>query len=139
MFSHVTVGTDDLDKAAAFYDAVLGPIGMDQRVVEPDGGPAARCWVRPEAPYPRFYVYEPFDGAPARAGNGAMWAFVAPTRAAVDAGHAGGLANGGTDEGAPGLRAHYAPDYYGAYLRDPSGNKIHLVHRLELIQAFGLP
>lgn len=129
MFSHVTVGADDLTQAAAFYDAVLGEIGMVQRVVEPDGGPDARCWVRPEAPYPRFYVYQPFDGAPARGGNGAMLAFIAPSRAAVDAAHAQGLLHGGTDAGAPGLRAHYAPDYYGAYLRDPSGNKIHIVHR----------
>ncbi|WP_417277544.1 VOC family protein [Celeribacter sp.] len=136
MFSHVTVGADDLDLAADFYDAVLVPLGLKQRVVEPDGGPEARCWVRPEAPYPRFYVYKPFDRTPARAGNGAMLAFVAPTRAAVDTAHAAGLAQGGSDEGAPGLRPQYAPDYYGAYLRDPSGNKVHIVHRAELTESF---
>lgn len=136
MFSHVTVGADDLDLAAAFYDAVLLPLGLKQRAVEPDGGPEARCWVRPEAPYPRFYVYKPFDRKPARAGNGAMLAFVAPTRAAVDTAHAAGLAQGGSDEGAPGLRPQYAPDYYGAYLRDPSGNKVHIVHRAELTESF---
>lgn len=138
MFSHVTVGADDLDLAAAFYDAVLLPLGLKQREVDPDGGPEARCWVRPEAPFPRFYVYNPFDGAKAHAGNGAMLAFVAPTRAAVDTAHAAGLAQGGSDEGAPGLRPHYAPDYYGAYLRDPSGNKVHIVHRAELTESFGI-
>ncbi|PTQ75248.1 VOC family protein [Celeribacter persicus] len=138
MFSHVTLGADDLDKAVRFYDAVLGEIGMHQRVVEPDGGPEARCWVRSEAPYPRFYVSEPFNKAPASSGNGTILAFVAPSREAVDRAHAAGLAHGGTDEGAPGLRPHYAPDYYGAYLRDPSGNKIHFVHRNELTASFGI-
>ncbi|WP_460273655.1 VOC family protein [Celeribacter sp. ULVN23_4] len=138
MFSHVTLGADDLDLAAEFYDAVLGEIGLHQRVTEPDGGPEARCWIRPEAPFPRFYVYQPFDKAPASAGNGSMLAFVAPSRASVDKAHAAGLAHGGTDEGAPGLRPQYAPDYYGAYLRDPFGNKIHLVYREELTQSFGI-
>ena len=138
MFSHVTVGADDLDLAAAFYDAVLIPLGLKQREVIPDGGPDSRCWVRPEAPYPRFYVYKPFDGTPSRAGNGTMLAFVAPTRAAVDTAHAAGLAQGGVDEGAPGLRPQYAPDYYGAYLRDPSGNKVHIVHRAEVTESFGI-
>ncbi|ATG46586.1 lactoylglutathione lyase [Celeribacter ethanolicus] len=138
MFSHVTLGADDLDLAASFYDAVLGEIGLHRREVEPDGGPEARCWVRPEAPFPRFYVYRPFDKAPATAGNGTMLAFVAPSRRAVDKAHAAGLAHGGTDEGAPGLRPHYAPDYYGAYLRDPFGNKVHLVHRTELTESFGI-
>ncbi|SFI70859.1 VOC family protein [Celeribacter neptunius] len=138
MFSHVTLGADDLDEAAVFYDAVLGAIGMTQRAVVPDGGPEARCWVRPEAPYPRFYVYKPFDKAEAKPGNGVMLAFVAPSRAAVDTAHAAGLSHGGTDEGAPGPRPHYAPDYYGAYLRDPSGNKIHVVHRDELTDTFAI-
>ena len=138
MFSHVTLGADDLDLAERFYTAVLGEIGMVPRDVIPDGGPESRCWVRPEHPYPRFYVYRPFDGGAARAGNGAMLAFVAPSRAAVDAAHAIGLRLGGHDEGVPGPRPHYAPDYYGAYLRDPFGNKIHFVHRTELCEAYGL-
>ncbi|AJE47379.1 VOC family protein [Celeribacter indicus] len=133
MFSHITLGVNDLDEAARFYDAVLTEIGLVQREEEPDGGPEARCWVRPEAPYPRFYAHLPFDGAPATPGNGTMAAFIAPSREAVDRAHAAGLAHGGTDEGAPGLRPHYAADYYGAYLRDPSGNKIHVVHRDKLL------
>lgn len=129
MFSHVTVGTRDLERAARFYDALLGPLGLTRRPVTPDGGPAAACWVVPGRALPRFYAYVPFDGREASAGNGAMVAFAAPSPEAVDAAHAAGLAAGGTDEGPPGPRAHYGEGYHGAYLRDPDGNKIHVVHR----------
>ena len=132
MLSHVTIGSNDLDRAGAFYDAVLQPLGLRRREVEPDGGPLALCWVGAKA-YPRFYVYSPFDGQPATPGNGAMIAFIAPSREAVDQAYAAGLEAGGAGEGAPGLRPHYAPDYYGAYLRDPDGNKLHLVHRPALL------
>ncbi|WP_297103787.1 VOC family protein [uncultured Devosia sp.] len=132
MFSHVTVGSNDLERAGRFYDAVLRPLGLRRREVEPDGGPQALCWVGAK-PYPRFYVYEPFDGQAASPGNGSMLAFITPSRGAVDEAYAAGLINGGGDEGAPGLRPHYAPDYYGAYLRDPDGNKLHLVHRPALL------
>ena len=129
MFSHITVGSNDLAASGRFYDAVLGAIGYRRRPVEPDGGPPALCWVGADADLIRFYVYEPYDGAPAAAGNGAMVAFWAPSRDAVDAAFAAGLASGGTDAGAPGPRPHYAEDYYGAYLRDPDGNKLHMVFR----------
>ncbi len=129
MFSHVTVGSRDLDRAAAFYDAVLAPLGLKRRVVTPDGGPPAVCWAEPSRPLPRFYVYSPFDGGPANPGNGSMVAFVAPTIEAVAEAHAAGLAAEGTDEGAPGPRPRYGDGYYGAYLRDPDGNKVHVVYR----------
>ena len=129
MLSHVTFGTGDLARAEAFYDAVLGAVGLVRRVVEPDGGPPCAAWHEAGRDMPRFYVSEPFDGGLPGAGNGSMVAFRAPSDAAVDEAHAAGLRAGGADEGAPGLRAHYAPDYYGAYLRDPDGNKVHLVHR----------
>lgn len=132
MFSHVTVGTNDLDTATTFYDAVLTPLGLRQRVVAPDGGPPAACWTTPGTRLPRFYVYAPFDRMPARPGNGGMVAFLATSTAAVDAAHAAGLRNGGSDEGAPGPRPQYGRGYYGAYLRDPDGNKVHLVHRGDL-------
>ena len=131
MFSHITVGASDLERAGRFYDAVLLPLGFHRRVVEPDGGPAALCWVG-ETAFPRFYVYSPYNGEPASAGNGAMTAFNAPSAAAIDAAYVAGLAAGGTDEGAPGPRPHYSPGYYGAYLRDPDGNKLHLVFRSDL-------
>jgi catechol 2,3-dioxygenase-like lactoylglutathione lyase family enzyme len=129
MFSHITVGVIDLDSAASFYDAFLSPLGLTQRAVVPDGGPPSRCWHRQGESSPRFYAYIPFDGQPSSHGNGSMVAFLAPSVAAVDRAYAEGLKTGGTDDGAPGPRPSYGPSYYGAYLRDPDGNKLHVVHR----------
>ncbi|WP_332699730.1 VOC family protein [Bosea sp. (in: a-proteobacteria)] len=129
MFSHVTVGSSDLERAGRFYDAILLPLGLRRRIVTPDGGPAALCWVQPGRTLPRFYVYEPFDSHPASAGNGSMTAFLSPSVAAVDEAHAAGLAAGGRDDGAPGPRPRYGTGYYGAYLRDPDGNKVHIAYR----------
>lgn len=129
MFSHITVGVSDLDRAASFYDALLMPLGLARRKVAPDGGPLSRCWHMPGADLPRFYAYLPFDGRPCSAANGGMVAFLAPSPKAVEDAYAEGLRNGGSDEGPPGLRPHYGPDYFGAYLRDPDGNKVHIVHR----------
>ena len=131
MFSHITIGVSDLDRAARFYDAILQPLGLRQRTVVPDGGPPSRCWVNADHALPRFYAYVPFNGQPATAGNGTMVAFLAPSPDAVRKAHAAGLAAGGTDEGAPGPRS-YGEGYFGAYLRDPDGNKIHVVHRGDL-------
>ena len=69
----------------------------------------------------------PFDGQAASAGNGTMTAFQAASRDIVDKAHAYALAQGGTDEGTPGLRPQYHPNYYGAYFRDPDGNKLCVV------------
>lgn len=71
----------------------------------------------------------PFDGKPATTGNGAMTAFLAPSQAAVDTAYAAGMASHGHCEGAPGPRPHYGAGYYGAYLRDPDGNKVHIAFR----------
>ena len=125
MFSHVTIGTSDLDRAIAFYDAALAPLGIVRAGGKYTGWAA---WHRPgEAA--KLWVGLPLDGQPAGRGNGWMAALAAPSRAAVDAAHAAALAAGGRDEGAPGPRPHYAPDYYGAYVRDPDGNKLHFVYR----------
>ena len=136
MFSHVAVGADDLEAAGRFYDAVLATLGLRQRAVAPDGGPPALCWIDPARPLPRFYVYRPFNRQPATPGNGSMVAFLAPSPEAVDAAYAAGIAAGGTDEGEPGPRDRYGIGYYGAYLRDPAGNKIHLAYRGD-IPGFG--
>ena len=125
MFSHVMFGTRDLARASAFYDATLAPLGIT-RVPIQYGGWAA--WQRPGESQ-KFWVGLPFDGSPASVGNGGMVAFAAPSRAAVDAAYKAALATGGSDEGPPGLRVAYAPDYYGAYVRDPDGNKLHFVRR----------
>ena len=118
MFSHVTVGADDVARAGAFYDAVLATLGI---VREFRHGPVIAY--RGDGPG-RFFVMTPFDGAAASAGNGVHVAFAAPTRGHVDAFHAAALAAGGSDEGAPGLRPRYHEHYYGAYVRDPEGNKL---------------
>lgn len=125
MFSHITLGTHDLARATAFYDAVLAPLGIE-RVVSPFAGWAA--WARAGAPQ-RLWVGLPFNRLPASWGNGCMAALAAPSRTAVDAAHAAALAAGAIDEGAPGLRPEFAPDYYGAYVRDLDGNKLHFVRR----------
>ena len=127
MFSHVTIGTNDLARATAFYDAALAPLGIERA---PGKYQTWAAWRRPgEAA--TLWVGRPYDGQPAHRGNGWMAAFAAPSRAAVDAAHAAALAAGGLDEGAPGPRPHFAPDYYGAYVRDPDGNKLHFVRRGE--------
>lgn len=133
MLSHITVGITDLAQAGAFYDAVLLPLGW--RRPPPggdDGGPDALEWVPAGAELPTFFAHLPFNGEPASPGNGSMVAFLAASPAIVEACHKAGLAAGGTDEGAPGPRPHYGAGYYGAYLRDPDGNKLHIVHRGDL-------
>lgn len=122
MFRYITVGTDDLAAAIRFYDAVLGVLGHVRH--HTDGCEAG--W-GPPGQGPQFWANHPFDGRAASVGNGSMPAFAAPDRAAVDAFHAAGLAAGGTDEGAPGLRP-YGPSFYSCYLRDPDGNKLSAVH-----------
>ncbi|MBY0339018.1 MAG: VOC family protein [Acetobacteraceae bacterium] len=120
MLSHVTLGTDDVARAGRFYDAVLAPLGLG-RIESLEG---AIGYARGAEATPQFWIMRPFDGGAARAGNGVTIAFEAADRAAVEAFHAAALAAGGRCEGPPGLRPHYHPDYYGAYARDPDGNKI---------------
>ena len=127
MFSHVTIGTRNLARAITFYGAVLAPLGIE-RVL--GNYPNWAAWHRPGEPQ-KLWVGLPYDKQPATVGNGCMAAFAAPSRVAVEAAYAAAIAAGGVDEGAPGLRVGYAPDYYGAYVRDPDGNKLHFVHRGE--------
>jgi catechol 2,3-dioxygenase-like lactoylglutathione lyase family enzyme len=125
MFSHMTIGTADLPRAEAFYDTVLAPLGIERVASK---FPNWAAWHRPSEPG-RFWVGLPYNGLPATSGNGVMVALTAPSRAAVDSAYDAALNAGATSEGAPGLRKIYAPDYYGAYIRDPDGNKIHFVRR----------
>jgi len=127
MIGHVTLGTNDIARAGAFYDAVLATLGHAR------GEPGGDTFISyGDGSGSRFFVMRPFDGKPATVGNGVHVAFLARTRAQVDAFHAAALAAGGTDEGAPGLRPHYHASYYGAYARDIDGNKIQAVcHRAE--------
>ena len=121
MMLYNTLGTNDLARATRFYDPTLATLG----VVRLKQSPGEIGYGQPGSADCQFWITKPFDKKPASIGNGAMCALVAATRAAVDAFHAAGLANGGTDEGKPGLR--YAPTFYSCYLRDPDGNKLSAV------------
>ncbi|MEJ0043154.1 MAG: VOC family protein [Rhizomicrobium sp.] len=118
MLSHLSLGVADLDRATAFYDAVLAPLGF------------VCVWRNPRGS--GFGVVGGEDrlalfarGAEARApGAGFHLCFAAPSRAAVDAFYAAALAAGGTDAGAPGLRPQYGADYYAAFVVDPDGHRL---------------
>ena len=116
-FLYLTLGTNDLSRAARFYDAALAPLGLVRRATkETEVG-----YGHPDDRRARLWITLPFDGKPATVGNGSMPAFDAPSREAVRAFHAAALAHGGTDEGAPGPRGE---GFYAGYFRDPDGNKL---------------
>lgn len=125
MFSGVCFGTNDLVRAGEFYDRVLSTIGV-VRLAENDN----------EIGYgvadgePTFWVLIPFDKKSATHGNGTQVIFSAEDSNAVGRFHATAMESGGSDEGAPGPR-DYAPGYYGAYCRDPDGNKLHVFVMLD--------
>ena len=121
ILSHVSLGTNDLERAGAFYDTVLATLGI-KRFME---HPGAVAWGKA---FPEFWLHEPIDGAAASAGNGSHVGFLSPSPEAVDAFHAAALDAGGTDDGAPGPRPQYGPPYYGCFVRDPDGNKIEASH-----------
>jgi len=116
-FTHVTVGTNDLNKARAFYDSVLAPLGLKRLKDFGDGG---SCWGQSTE---EFMVLKPADGKPATHANGGTISFEAPSRAAVAAFHRAALAAGGKDEGAVGPRGFW-PNAYAGYVRDLDGNKL---------------
>ncbi len=122
MFSHIFLGISDFERALAFYQPLMKALGIQQRFVEP-GRPWAG-WQSAPGPRPLLVIARPFDGGAPSAGNGAMVALMAASRAQVDAAYTTALAHGGTPEGAPGLRPEYHAHYYGAYFRDPDGNKL---------------
>ena len=126
MIAYVTVGADDIARAKRFYAAFLPALGYDL-----EEGPEGLSYTLPvpqgqRAILPDFYVKPTFDGRPASAGNGVMIAFEARNQKQVRDLHAAALAAGGSDEGPPGFRAAYGPQFYVGYLRDPQGNKIAL-------------
>ena len=116
MIGYVTIGTNDLARAGAFYDAVLGDLGAG-RVMESD---RYLVWTT-GAGQPMLMVTKPFDGGAATVGNGNMVALAAASHEQVDALYAKATGLGATDEGKPGLRGD---DFYGAYCRDLDGNKL---------------
>lgn len=132
MFAHFTQGTNDMYKSVAFYDALLAPLDIKRN--EATIHPEVVCYQNTQNDLPRFFVVAPYDNKPATSGNGSMIAFNATSQEQVDSGYQNGIQSGGTDAGPPGDRPHYADGYYGAYLRDPDGNKVHLVYRGDLDQ-----
>lgn len=126
MIAYVTVGVDDMTLAERFYSAFLPALGYE--LEEYHGDLSYVLPVEPgQAPIsPDFYVKSPYDGRPALAGNGNMVAFQASSQKQVRDLHAAALAAGGSDEGQPGFRDSYGPNFYVGYLRDPQGNKIAL-------------
>lgn len=118
LIGYLTIGAADVEAALPFYDAVIGALGGERQFFS--GGWAGYGAKGEDA---NLYVCPPFAGE-ARAGNGIMVALKAPSMAAVDAAHAAGLAAGGQDEGAPGPRPADSTTFYGAYLRDLTGNKL---------------
>jgi len=118
MLHHVSVGVRSVEAATRFYDAVLGTLGY-KRVME-------------FLPYavaygdrtPQFWVQLPADRNPASVGNGVHIGFAARSKTAIEAFHRAALGAGGTDEGGAGPRPDYGPDYFGAFVRDPDGNKL---------------
>jgi catechol 2,3-dioxygenase-like lactoylglutathione lyase family enzyme len=121
MLGHLSFGVSDLEHSIAFYDAALAPLGL------------TRVWTNPHAAgygYPGGGDLLALKKQPARVnppGPGFHLAFNARTRAAVDAFHSKAMQAGGTDNGAPGLRPHYGPDYYAAFVIDPDGHRIEAV------------
>lgn len=121
MFSHIFIGVADFERAMRFYRPLMDALQLDLRFCEPERPWAG--WQQAGVSRPLFLVGTPFEGTH-HAGNGQMTAFLAETRAMVDAAYQVALAQGGVSEGAPGLRPEYHAHYYGAYFRDPEGNKL---------------
>ncbi len=120
MFSHVTVGVSSLDRALAFYEPLMAELGLVCRFREVHWA----GWMRPGQDRPLFVVTRPYDEQCATPGNGQMVAFIAASRGSVDRFHELAVRQGGLSEGLPGLRPWYHANYYGAYVRDPDGNKL---------------
>lgn len=122
MFSHVFIGVSDFDRALDFYRPLMACLGFQLRFCERERPWAG--WQRAGEARPLFLIGRPYDGNPHQPGNGQMTAFLATSREQVDRAHHTALQHGGTEEGAPGLRPEYHEHYYGAYFRDPDGNKL---------------
>ncbi|MTI16820.1 VOC family protein [Rhodobacteraceae bacterium RKSG542] len=117
IMSHVSVGTDNFEKAVEFYKRVLATIGA-KVVMEHPGAVAFG------KQFPEFWVQTPIDGQPAGVGNGTHFGFIAPSNDAVHAFWEVALEMGAVPEGEPGPRPHYGEPYYGCFVRDLDGHKI---------------
>lgn len=117
ILSHISLGTNDFERAIAFYDRVLPTLGCRRVMQYPDA-------VAYGKQFPEFWVQTPINGQSASVGNGTHVGFIAPTKAAVHAFYEAAIAAGGRDDGPPGPRPDYGEAYYGCFVRDPDGHKI---------------
>lgn len=122
LIGYVTLGTDDLDRARAYYDALLGGIGARRILQFPDEDGGFTMYGS-SMNRPALVVTRPYDKAPMEVGNGNMVALVMDSTDKVDAFHAKAIELGGSDEGAPGFRGDPKFGYYFGYFRDPDGHK----------------
>lgn len=122
------MGTNDLQRSEDFYDAIFNVLGYSRQPAWTEGWAMWGDDNNPDEGF-SFCICPPFDGHTATAGNGTMFAFSADNAELVRRFHAAGLLAGGEDEGAPGTRTLYGPDFYVAYLRDPDGHKLACVYR----------
>ncbi len=125
MFSHIMVGTNDLEQSRQFYDATMAELGYKPGILDDD---RRYFYVSPSGI--TFCVTKPIDNQPATVSNGSTIGLGAKSAEAVDAWHAAGVANGGTAiEAPPGIRSGNSRELYLAYLRDPTGNKLCALYR----------
>jgi catechol 2,3-dioxygenase-like lactoylglutathione lyase family enzyme len=121
MIGYVTVGSNDLEKARSFYDALMPTLGASRIMEFGDNFTMYGTGMN----RPGLAICKPYNGSPATAGNGNMASIACDSRAKVDALHAKAMELGATDEGAPGVRGDEGPQaFYGAYFRDLDGNKL---------------
>ncbi len=120
MIGYVVLGTNDLTRAAAFYDALLGELGLNRQM---EFGGRGYAWGK-DMDAVMLCVMKPFDGQMATVGNGTMTAIGVESRDEVDRLHAKAIELGGEDEGMPGLRAEGGDGFYAAYFRDLDGHKL---------------
>ena len=121
MIGYVTLGVKDIERGRAFYGALLAEVGATQLMAMEENGFTmyGTAWDKPS-----LVITKPYDGGEARPGNGNMVALVMDSRDKVDALHAKALELGGSCEGPPGVREPAEMGFYGAYFRDPDGNKL---------------
>ena len=132
ILSHISLGTNDFERAIAFYDRVLSTLGC-KKIVEYPGAVAYG------KEYPEFWIQTPIDGKMASVGNGTHIGFIAPTQEAVNAFYEAAIDAGAIDDGAPGARPDYGEPYYGCFVRDLDGHKIEASFwDLELIEKLDL-
>jgi catechol 2,3-dioxygenase-like lactoylglutathione lyase family enzyme len=133
VFTYFCLGTNNLQRAARFYDAALAPLGIHRCDSASEAGSGDMLgWGTYEEGGKKelaLWLCQPFNGQAATAGNGSMVALAASSWAQVDAFYTLALLHGGSAEGMPGIRPQYKPDFYAAYVRDPDGNKLAAVCR----------